>query len=64
MSNTNYTFAVARIRALEVSLFSKSVIDQLMACKTYEECMRGVMAAENRTEIRCFQRNEKKYGRR
>ena len=40
MSNTNYTFAVARIRALEVSLFSKSVIDQLMACKTYEECMR------------------------
>lgn len=39
MSNTNYTFAVARIRALEVSLFSKATIDQLMACKTYEECM-------------------------
>ena len=40
MSNTNYTFAVAHIRAMEVSLFTKSVIDQLMACKSYEECMR------------------------
>ncbi len=40
MSNTNYTFAVARIRAMEVSLFTKSVIDQLMACKSYEECVR------------------------
>ena len=27
-----YTYAVARIRALEVSLFSDSTIDQLIAC--------------------------------
>ena len=27
-----YTYAVARIRALEVSLFSNAVIDQLIAC--------------------------------
>lgn len=39
MSNTNYTFAVAKIRAMEVGLFSKSDIDQLMACRTYEECL-------------------------
>ena len=30
-----YTYAVARIRALEVSLFSDSTIDQLIACQSY-----------------------------
>lgn len=39
MSDMDYTFAVARVRAMEVSLFSKSTIDQLMGCKTYEACM-------------------------
>lgn len=34
-----YTYAVARIRALEVSLFSNSTIDQLLACQNYEQCM-------------------------
>lgn len=34
-----YTYAVARIRALEVSLFSNSTIDQLLACQSYEQCM-------------------------
>lgn len=34
-----YTYAVARIRALEVSLFSNATIDQLMACQTYEQCL-------------------------
>lgn len=34
-----YTYAVARIRALEVSLFSNSMIDQLMACAGYEQCL-------------------------
>ena len=33
MSETNYTYAVARVRAKEVSLFSDSVIEQLMAWK-------------------------------
>ena len=40
MSNTNYTFAVAYIRALETNLFSDSMMSQLAACKTYEECVR------------------------
>lgn len=35
----NYVYAVARIRSLEMSLFSNAVIDQLIACKTYESCL-------------------------
>ena len=31
MSKTQYTYAVARIRALEVSLFSASTIEQLLS---------------------------------
>lgn len=34
-----YTYAVARIRALEVSLFSNGTIDQLIACASYEQCL-------------------------
>ena len=34
-----YTYAVARIRALEVSLFSNSTIDQLIACQDYRQCL-------------------------
>ena len=34
-----YTYAVARIRALEVSLFSNSTIDQLIACQNYHQCL-------------------------
>lgn len=40
MSDTQYTYAVARIRALEVSLFSSSTIEQLLGCKDYESCLR------------------------
>lgn len=40
MSDTKYTYAVARIRALEVSLFSASTIEQLLACRDYESCIR------------------------
>lgn len=40
MSKTQYTYAVARIRALEVSLFSASAIEQLIACKNSESCLR------------------------
>lgn len=35
----DYTYGVARIRALESSLFSEDTIDQLMQCRDYEECM-------------------------
>lgn len=34
-----YTYAVARIRALEVSLFSNTTIDQLIACQDYQQCL-------------------------
>ncbi len=39
MSNTKYTYAVARIRALEAALFNDAVIEQLLACRTYEQCL-------------------------
>lgn len=39
MSDMEFTYAVARIRALEVSLFSAAVIDQLIACPTEESCL-------------------------
>ncbi len=39
MSDTKYAYAVARIRAMELSLFSASTLDQLMALKTYESCL-------------------------
>lgn len=40
MSDTQYTYAVARIRALEVPLFSASTLEQLIACKSDEEALR------------------------
>ena len=43
MSNTKYTYAVARIRALEVSLFSDVFIEQLLACKSTEQVLQSVV---------------------
>ena len=39
MSKAQYTYAVARIRALETKLFNQAVIDQLIGCGTEEECI-------------------------
>ena len=39
MSSTKYTYAVARIRALETALFDASVIEQLLACSTEQQCI-------------------------
>ena len=39
MFDTKYTYAVARIRALETSLFTSQIIDQLIACDTEEQCI-------------------------
>ena len=44
MSNTKYTYAVARIRALEVSLFSDAFIEQLVAFKSMEQVLQSVAA--------------------
>lgn len=39
MNELEYTYAVARIRALEASLLTDSVIDQLLACKDEAQCL-------------------------
>ena len=39
MAKKQYTYAVARIRALEVYLFSQSVIDQMIAAPSYDAVM-------------------------
>ena len=39
MIDTKYTYAVARIRALETSLLNSAVIEQLMACQTDVQCL-------------------------
>lgn len=40
MSETQYTYAVARIRSKEMQMLGTSVIEQLLAAKSYEECLR------------------------
>ncbi len=39
MYDEQYTYAVARIRARETTLFSQATIDQLMACKDEAQCL-------------------------
>ena len=39
MNELEYTYAVARVRALETSLLTDSTIDQLVNCKTTEQCL-------------------------
>lgn len=39
MNDLEYTYAVARIRALENSLFSDSEIERLLACQDEEQCL-------------------------
>lgn len=40
MRDTNYAYAVARIRAKEMQLLNAQAIEQLMAAKNYDECVR------------------------
>ena len=42
MAEELYTYAVARIRSKEMTLFTKQTIDQLMSCKTYEDCLKSL----------------------
>ena len=35
-----YIYAVARVRSRELNLLSRQDVDQLMACRTYDECLR------------------------
>lgn len=36
----DYIYAVARIRSKELSLLNRQDMDQLLSCKTYDECLR------------------------
>lgn len=65
MADTNYTYAVARIRAKEVSLFTDSVIEQLMACKDCDHALAflrehgwGNGKEENAEEILTYEREK------
>ena len=40
MAGEDYVYAVARIREKELSLFGAQTLEQLMACKTFGECLR------------------------
>lgn len=40
MSKNDYTYAVARIRAKELTLFGAAAMEQFLACKTYEDALR------------------------
>ena len=42
MAEELYTYAVARIRSKEMTLFTRQTIDQLMSCKTYEDCLKSL----------------------
>ncbi|ABX43431.1 V-type ATPase subunit [Lachnoclostridium phytofermentans] len=57
MADTMYYYAVARTRVKELSLLSVSSLEQLLACKNYEECLRflrekgfGKLSAEKESE--------------
>lgn len=39
MADNEYVYAVARIRTKELSLLTSQSIEQLMACKTYDDCL-------------------------
>lgn len=39
MADKLYTYAVARIRSKELTLLNKSVLDQLLTCGKYEDCL-------------------------
>lgn len=40
MAETNYGYAVASIRVMELSLFNAATLEQLMACKTPQQALR------------------------
>lgn len=40
MSQEQYIYAVARVRSKELALLDKSVLEQMLSCKTYEDCLK------------------------
>ena len=65
MFQKDYTYAVARIRCQELSLFSAPMMEQLIACKSYDEALRfladkGWGGAEDYTNAEALLAAEKK----
>lgn len=65
MTDKEYIYAVARIRSKELLLLSKSDIDQLMNCKSEQECLRllkdkgwGKSNTEDAQELLSEERNK------
>ena len=40
MSQEQYIYAVARVRSKELGLLDKSILEQLLSCKSYEDCLK------------------------
>ena len=66
MNELEYTYAVARIRALEGSLLTQSVIEQLMACQNETQCLQLLSEkgwgdpADAHDPVKMLQREEEK----
>ncbi len=65
MADDQYLYAVARIRSKELSLLSKSDLEQLMSCKSEAECLRllidkgwGKSGDENSDQILSIEREK------
>ncbi len=65
MADKLYTYAVARIRSKELTLLTRSFFDQLLASKSYEDCMRllkdkgwGTQGDETAEELLQIERNK------
>lgn len=65
MLENQYIYAVSRIRSKELSLLDKSFLEQLLACKSYEECLRllkdkgwGRTGEENAEELLKIEREK------
>ena len=66
MNELEYIYAVARIRALESSLLTQSVIEQLMACQNETQCLQLLSEkgwgdpADAHDPVKMLQREEEK----
>ena len=69
MSNTKYTYAVARIRALENSLLTDAFIGQLLGCPTVEQAMQllaeraGAAVPRRKIWRICWRKRRRRHGR-
>lgn len=66
LNELEYIYAVARIRALESSLLTQSVIEQLMACQNETQCLQLLSEkgwgdpADAHDPVKMLQREEEK----